>query len=353
MSTQGLASQLSGLRMMSLRDVAAELPEPNSLRFARAPPGFARAPVAPPTALGQEVQRNQTGAMPILGLAPGQRLVRRVAQYDMRQLDPSLGFKIVAPGALEEPFGLGAAPPMICTAGWQTAPVHSRLDLHGQDLHGRLAPVLARPATLGPFTVPPTASLGPEVAQGQTASGAMPTQTPAGLGPFSPVTHPVLASLGQEVTQDQTAAMPTQTQKRKMPTQYDMGVHERERYDMAHFEVYDPLRLDKDAAYMRGPAEKFHDAWKKEPEPAAERVEEDIFADLVAGCDISQRLSDCDISGRSEEFEETDETGLRMPWGVEPVLSRTMEQCQPEKIPEGCPGLLSHHGSGLTDDGVC
>ena len=329
---------------MSLRDVAAELAGPNSPRFA-GPSGLgaARAPIAPPTALRQEVTREQ--AKPVLGLAPGPGLVRWVAQYDMRLLDPSRGFKIVGPGD-----GLGAAPPMICRAptGWQTG----RLDLHDQDLHGQRVPVRARPATFGPFTVPPTASLGQEMT-GQTASGAMPTQTPAGLGPFSPVTHPVLASLGQEVTQDQTAAMPTQTQKRKMPTQYDMGVHERERYDMAHFEVYDPLRLDKDAAYMRGPAEKFHDAWKKEPEPAAERVEEDIFADLVAGCDISQRLSDCDISGRSEEFEETDETGLRMPWGVEPVLSRTMEQCQPEKIPEGCPGLLSHHGSGLTDDGVC
>ena len=248
MSTQGLVSQLSGLRMMSLRDVAAELPEPNSLRFARAPPGFARAPVAPPTALGQEVQRNQTGAMPILGLAPGQRLVRRVAQYDMRQLDPSLGFKIVAPGAHEEPI----APPMICIAptGWRTDLVHDRLDLHVQDLHRRLAPVLARPATLGLFTVPPKASLGQEMTQGQTASRAMPTQ------------------------------------KRKMPTPCGMGVHERGRHDMPH--------ADKDAAPMGGPAKKFHDA--------AEQVENDIFGQ------IGDLVADCDISGRSEEME-AEETG--------------------------------------------
>ena len=232
---------------MSLRDVAAKLAEPNSLRFAE-PNGLgaARAPIAPPTALRQEVTREQ--AKPVLGLAPGPGLVRWVAQYDMRLLDPSRGFKIVAPGAHEEPI----APPMICIAptGWRTDLVHDRLDLHVQDLHRRLAPVLARPATLGLFTVPPKASLGQEMTQGQTASRAMPTQ------------------------------------KRKMPTPCGMGVHERGRHDMPH--------ADKDAAPMGGPAKKFHDA--------AEQVENDIFGqigDLVADWDPS------DVSGRSEEIEAT------------------------------------------------
>ena len=241
MSTQGLASLPSGLRMMSLRDVAAKLAEPNSTRFAK-PSGLApaRAPFAPPTAL------------------------------NLSQLDPSRGFKIV------EPTDLGAAPPMICSATIGSQTTHGRLDLHGQNLHGRPAPVRARPVTLGPFTVPRKASLGQEVTQGQ--------------------------------------------QKRKMPMRSD-DMH------MPHREVVDPLRLDKDAASMCGPAKKFHDAEQAK-----------IFAD-------------CD-SGRSEEMEETgetEETRLRMPWGVEPVLNWTMgsmEQCQPEEFP----GLLSHHGSGLTED---
>ena len=299
---------------MSLRDVAAELAGPNSPRFA-GPSGLgaARAPIAPPTALRQEVTREQ--AKPVLGLAPGPGLVRWVAQYDMRLLDPSRGFKIVGPGD-----GLGAAPPMICRAptGWQTG----RLDLHDQDLHGQRVPVRARPATFGPFTVPPTASLGQEMT-GQTASGAMPTQ------------------------------------KRKVPTPCDMGVHESERCDMPHSELFDPLRLDKDAAYMgAGPPKRFHDARKKKPDPAAEQVAGGIFAGLVACCHTMDLSG---FSGRSEDVEETDETG-------------TMEQCQPEEhaeehagtaprsrlcggMPpeehaEEVPGLLSHQGSGLTDDGL-
>ena len=287
MSTQGLAGQFSGLRMVSLRAVAAELAEPNSPRFAE-PSGLgaARAPIAPPTALGQAVTWKQAIPVP----APGQGLVRRAALYDMRQLDPSRGFKIVGPGD-----GLGAAPPMICRAptGWQTG----RLDLHDQDLHGQRAPVRARLATFGPFTVPPTASLRQEMTQGQTASGAMPTQ------------------------------------KRKIPTPCDMGVHESERCDMPHSELFDPLRLDKDAAYMgAGPPKRFHDARKKKPDPAAEQVAGGIFAGLVACCHTMDLSG---FSGRSEDVEETEETG-------------TMEQCQPD---EECPALLSKQGSGLTDDG--
>merc|ERR1711935_514097 len=94
-------------------------------------------------------------------------------------------------------------------------------------------------------------------------------------------------------------------QKRKMPMQSG---------DMPHHEVVDPLRLDKDAASMCGPAKKFHDAEQ---------------AEIFAVCD----------SGRSEEMEETgetEETELRMPWGVEPVLDWTMEQCQPEELFQDC-----------------
>ena len=215
---------------MSLRDVAAQLAEPNSPRFAE-PSGLgpARAPFAPPTAL------------------------------NLSQLDPSRGFKIV------EPTDLGPAPSMICSATIGSQTTHGRLDLHGQNLHGRPAPVRARPVTLGPFTVPRKASLGQEMTQGQ--------------------------------------------QKRKMPMQSG---------DMPHREVVDPLRLDKDAASMCGPAKKFHDAEQ---------------AEIFAVCD----------SGRSEEMEEmeetgeTGETGLQMPLAVEPVLHWTMEQCQPEEFP----GLLT------------